>query len=104
MAQDKIYIGSGIEKFEGNLIEVSLCISDIPKEWIFEYQGKKYLKIKVQKKREPDQYGKTHSVEINTFKPEPKTNVQKYAESQKKPMSEQIVNAPDDNPADDLPF
>jgi len=83
MANDQIFIGSGKEKFEGNLIECSICLTDIPKEHIFEYQGKKYLKIKVQKKREADQYGKTHSVSINTFKPEAKTNVQKYAESQK---------------------
>ena len=80
MANDQIFIGSGLEKFEGNLVECSICLTDLPKEHIFEYQGKKYLKIKVQRKREPDKFGKTHSVSINTFKPEPKTNVEKWAQ------------------------
>lgn len=71
---DNIFIGSGQEKFGGNLVEGSICLSDIPKEHITEYKGKKYLKIKVQRKREPDQYGKTHSISVNTFKPEQKSN------------------------------
>lgn len=69
MSEEKIYIGSGIEKFDGNLIEGSVCLSDIPKEHISEYKGKKYLRIKVQKKKEQDQYGKTHSIMVDTFKP-----------------------------------
>jgi hypothetical protein len=90
MANDQIFIGAGTEKFEGNLIEVSICLTDIPKEWITDYNGKKYLRIKVQKKRQPDQYGKTHSVSINTYKPEVKSNNRN--------------NSIKDDPADDLPF
>lgn len=102
MANDQIFIGSGVSKFEDNLIECSICVSDIPREWITEYNGKKYLRIKVQRKREPDQYGKTHSVAINTFKPEPKTNVEKYAAAQKK---NGLPNPMDNSdPSDDLPF
>ena len=37
-----------------------------------EYDGNKYAKLNVVGKKETDEYGKTHYVEINTFKPEPK--------------------------------
>jgi len=53
-------------------VAVSVCLSDLPKEFIFEYNDKKYVKLIVQKKREVDQYGKTHYVAIDTFKPEQK--------------------------------
>ena len=66
---DKIYIGSGKEVGQYGQIAVSLCVSDIPKEHIFEYNGKKYLKVKVCKKRQADNYGKTHYVEIDTYNP-----------------------------------
>ncbi len=71
--KDKIYVGSGKEKFDGDQVAVSVCLSDLPKDWIFEYNNKKYVKLIVQKKREVDQYGKTHYVAIDTFKPEQKT-------------------------------
>ena len=72
---EKIYVGSGKEKFEGNMVQTSLCLTDITnnaKEFIFEFEGKKYIKLNVCKKREIDQYGKSHYVEVDTWKPEPK--------------------------------
>ena len=88
--KDKIYVGSGKEKFDGDQVAVSVCLSDLPKDWIFEYNNKKYVKLIVQKKRETDQYGKTHYVAIDTFKPEQKT--------EQKPLQ----NAVDEG--DGLPF
>jgi|TARA_R110002072_G_scaffold19198_1_gene71510 hypothetical protein len=70
--EEKIYVGSGTEKFDGNLVSCSLCLSDLPSEHIFEYNGKKYIKLNVQKKKQADEYGKTHYVAIDTWKPEPK--------------------------------
>ena len=73
--KEKIYVGSGLEKFEGNLINTTICLTDIQQnaaEHIFEFNGKKYIKVKVQKKKEVDQYGKTHFVEVDTWKPESK--------------------------------
>jgi hypothetical protein len=67
---DKIYCGSGKEKFDGNLVEISVCLSDLPKNKIFEYNNKKYIKLKIVKKREIDQYGKSHYVEIDMFEPQ----------------------------------
>tara|TARA_R100001443_G_scaffold117222_2_gene140593 strand:- start:2096 stop:2338 length:243 start_codon:yes stop_codon:yes gene_type:complete len=69
---EKIYVGSGVEKFDGDLVEISVCLSDLPKEFMFEYNSKKYIKLKVGKKREEDQYGKTHHVSVDTYKPEKK--------------------------------
>ena len=47
---EKLYCGSGVEKFDGNLIEISVCLSKIPQEHRFEYEGKWYTKLKVNKK------------------------------------------------------
>jgi len=69
---EKIYVGSGVEKFDGDLVEISVCLSDLPKEFMFEYNSKKYIKLKVGKKREEDQYGKTHHVSVDTYKPKKK--------------------------------
>tara|TARA_R100001198_G_C5074833_1_gene119223 strand:- start:47 stop:310 length:264 start_codon:yes stop_codon:yes gene_type:complete len=73
MSEEKIYVGSGTSKFDGNMISCSICLSDLPQEHMFEYNGKKYIKVNVSAKRDgADEYGKTHYVAIDTFKPEPK--------------------------------
>ena len=80
----KIYCGSGTEKFDGNLVEVSVCLSRIPQEHRWEQKNQKtglmewWTKLKVQKKRDgADEYGKTHYLEVDTWKPEPKTEAPK---------------------------
>jgi phage anti-repressor protein len=92
---DNIFVGSGKEKFDGNLINVTINLSDIPKEWIFEYNNKKYVKINVKKKKQPDQYGKTYSVSIDTWKPTAKVEA-------KQPV--QQIAEQNDNEPNDLPF
>tara|TARA_R100001509_G_scaffold160990_1_gene129519 strand:+ start:1291 stop:1548 length:258 start_codon:yes stop_codon:yes gene_type:complete len=73
MAEEKIYVGSGTSKFDGNMISCSICLSDLPQEHMFEYNGKKYIKVNVSAKKDgADDYGKTHYVAIDTFKPEAK--------------------------------
>lgn len=74
MADDRIFVGSGKEHKYG--VNVSVCLSDLPKEHIFEYNGKKYIKLKVNKKREADDYGKTHYVEVDTWKPDTENRVE----------------------------
>jgi|TARA_Y100001973_G_C5023956_1_gene244595 hypothetical protein len=70
---EKIYCGSGKEKFDGDLISVNICLSDIPKEEIQTGKnGKKYVRINVSKRKQEDNYGNTHSVSIDTWKPEMK--------------------------------
>ena len=73
MADEKIYVGNGTSKFDGNMISCSICLSDLPQEHMFEYNGKKYIKINVSAKRDgADEYGKTHYLAVDTFKPEAK--------------------------------
>jgi len=79
--EDKIYVGSGVEKFDGNLISCSLCLTDLPSEHMFDGKnGKKYIKLNVQKKKETDQFGKTHYVAVDTWKPEPKKEQEQDSE------------------------
>jgi hypothetical protein len=68
MEEKKIFVGNGKRKFE-NLRAVSICITDLPKEHIFEYNGKQYIKLNVHDKKEADQYGKDVNVSIDTWKP-----------------------------------
>jgi len=62
----KNYIGTGKkhEKFDG-IVSVTIDIEKA-KEFIFEYNGKKYLKFDVAEKKEQDKFGKTHSVSVWT--------------------------------------
>ena len=75
MADEKIYVGNGISKFDGDQVEFSVDLSNPGiKEHMFEYDGNQYIKLVVRTKRDgADEYGKTHWVRINTFKPEPQT-------------------------------
>jgi len=70
---EKIYVGSGKKHHEYELVNISVCLTDIKtkaEEFIFEYNDKKYIKLIVAKKQDaPDKYGKTHSVRVDTYKP-----------------------------------
>jgi hypothetical protein len=69
MEQKTIYIGNG-KKQKDNWLKSSLCISDIPKEHTFEYNGKTYVKVNINVKDEVDQYGKDVSITVDTWKPD----------------------------------
>jgi hypothetical protein len=75
MSSEKIYCGSGkkIEGQYGIFRKISVCLNDIPKEHINEYNGKKYVSILVNDRKEADQYGKDISLTVDTYKPEAKT-------------------------------
>tara|TARA_R100000900_G_scaffold103697_1_gene80535 strand:+ start:46 stop:303 length:258 start_codon:yes stop_codon:yes gene_type:complete len=76
MSDKKIFVGNGVEKFDGNLVSVSVCLSDLPSEYIQTgNNGKKYINLNVQKRQEVDQYGKTHYIAVDTWKPEAKKEV-----------------------------
>lgn len=70
MSQDKIYVGNGKENEQYGFVNFSVCLTDLPQEHVTEFKGKKYINLTVSKKRETDQYGKTHTVTVNTWKPE----------------------------------
>lgn len=69
MSEQKIYVGSGQTKNEG-WQKVSICLTDLPKEFITTAKnGKKYINLNINKKKEADQYGKDLSVSVDTYKP-----------------------------------
>lgn len=69
-------------------------------EYVYEYNGKHYVKLNISKKQSPDQYGKTHSVSVDTWKPEKapleKPNFIKEREA--------VVNVEDELDLDSIPF
>lgn len=69
--EKKIFVGSGKKKFD-TLRAITLCLTDIPQEHIFEYNGKKYIRLNVNDKKEADQYGKDIAVSVDTWQPEKK--------------------------------
>lgn len=69
--EQKIYLGNG-KKMNDTWRKSSLCLSDIPKEHIFEYKGKKYVKLNINDKAEVDQFGKDVTIQLDTYKPEKK--------------------------------
>ena len=76
--QQTIYCGSGKVKDGkfGEFFSISICLSDLPKEHITEAKnGKKYINLNINRKKEPDQYGKDLSVQVDTWKPTPQSNV-----------------------------
>jgi len=76
MENQRIYCGSGKKADKYDIINISVCLSDLPKEFITESKNsKKYINLKVVGKKEADQWGKTHSVEVDTWKPEAKPTV-----------------------------
>jgi hypothetical protein len=91
--QEAIYAGSGktVSGQYGEFFKVTVCLSDLPKEHLFEYNGKKYVKLDISKKKETDQYGKNVKVQVDTWKPEAKT-----ASFEAAPAAAQVP--------DDLPF
>jgi len=69
--EKKIYCGSG-KKQNDTWFKVNLNFDELAK-YTEEYMGKKYVKININV-TEPDKFGKTISVTIDTWKPEAKTN------------------------------
>ena len=77
MSNVNIYCGSCTEKVfdEGrSLVNFTIDLAKL-KDHVYEYNGKKYVNLTIGANRDgANEYGKTHYVKINTFKPEPQTN------------------------------
>ena len=69
MEKEKIYCGTGRQKFE-TMVEITINLTKIGqhKDQYFEHNGEKYIKLKVAKRKEPDKFGHTHYVEVDTYK------------------------------------
>jgi len=85
---EKKYVGSGKKVGNYDLVNFTISEEKLKEHW-FEYMGKRYVKLTIGKKRETDQYGKTHTVWVDEYVPENK-------EAQSQPAQEL--------PTPDLPF
>ena len=68
---EKIFVGNG--KVLGNYgqLKISFKIADIQ-----QYANDKgYVNLVVAERKEPDKFGNTHSVAVDTWKPDPNRNV-----------------------------
>lgn len=64
MAFSKKYIGKGKQVENMDIVEVSLKMEELH-DHTFEYEGETFVKFNVAKLKEPDQYGKTHTVYVS---------------------------------------
>jgi hypothetical protein len=91
--QKPVYIGNGVKQND-NWLKSSFCLSDIPKEHMFEYNGKKYIKVNINIKDQPNEHGKDVNITVDTWKPD----------TEKKAAPKPAPVATVDIDEDDLPF
>jgi hypothetical protein len=59
-----------------SLINISICLTDLPKDKIKEGKnGKKYINLCVASRKEVNQYGDTHTVYVSQTKEEREANI-----------------------------
>mgnify|MGYP005700502181 FL=1 len=66
---EKKYVGSGRQVKNYDLINFTIAEDKTKDAWI-EYNGRKFLNLSIGKKKEVDQYGKTHTIWIDEYVPE----------------------------------
>jgi hypothetical protein len=67
-----IYCGSG-KKQNDTWIKATINVAKI-KDHIEEFNGNKFVRLNINVKDQPDQYGKDVSISIDKWKPEPQNN------------------------------
>jgi len=76
--KEAIFCGNGKEvtfNDGGSIINMTLHLDKI-KEHVYDYEGKKYVNLTIGANKDgANEYGKTHYVKINDFKPEPQKEV-----------------------------
>jgi len=67
---EHIYVGNG-KTLKHGAVKVALNLTKLQaaKEHFYEYNGEKFVNIVVAELKE-ERYGKTHSVKVDTWKPE----------------------------------
>ena len=70
MEKNRKFDGNGTKVGNYDLINLSIKKSALEGNW-FEYNGEHYVKLTVGALKETSEYGRTHSVWINDYKPDP---------------------------------
>ena len=73
MNKDRKFVGSGKGVNGYDLVNITLKKADLDGNF-FNYNGNEYINLTVGKKREEDQYGKTHAVWLNDYKKDDQKN------------------------------
>ncbi len=81
MSKEKIYVGGGEEKFDGDVINICINLSELPEEYMFDGKKGKYIKLDVCKRQAVGEYGDTHYVKVDTWKPEQKQEAKEEEDS-----------------------
>lgn len=115
---ERIYCGNGKEKkFEngGSIITITVDIDTLIREFpnygFTTDAGKRKVRLKIGQRREIDQYGNSHLVEVDTWKPSQggasqSQDRESYVNDRKNSTAPISVNAEgnDGSFADDIPF
>jgi hypothetical protein len=99
---DKTFVGKGRKVGQYGNVAFSVCIDDVESS-IFEYNGKRYVKLMVGEMRQADSFGKTHNVWLDDFKPDPSKRREAPQTSQKAPQEVEYPADDQINP-EDIPF
>ena len=99
---EKIYVGGAKAKeWEDGNTSFNISFSDADIKLLIENQNEKgYVNLKMNKRREPSQYGQTHSIVIDDWKPTPSAQPAPQPTQQVTQVSNEQVGADDD----DIPF
>lgn len=75
--KDRTFVGDGKQVSGYPLVNLNICLTDISKDFIRKGKnGKLYVDLTVGERRNgADNYGNTHSIWINDYKPEQKQEV-----------------------------
>ena len=95
------------------MIQISLCLSDLPKDKIKQAKnGKKYVNLILAERKEKSKYGETHTLMVSRTKEEREANPKTgfvgsgilYEDNSTSVTPEDIDNYPVANDEDGLPF
>jgi len=101
--EEKIYVGGG-KAGNYETVRINVCLDDCnvyADKNIENFNGKKYISLDVKPKREVDQYGKSHSVSINTWKPNQEPEKEEYVPQDGQPISGEQTSF---DASDNIPF
>lgn len=100
----KIYCGNGKQKQNGKLVSISINLDKIPAEFIKPGKnGGRYVNLDVWANDNEDQYGNSHAISVNTWKPDNTSKTDEY--QAKKAVTKEVPltrGKVDDD--DELPF
>jgi hypothetical protein len=97
MSEQKTYFGNGKEHVfndGGSVIRLSFSAQDL-QEMQRNLNERGWINLNVNKRRTPSQYGDTHSISLDTWKPQPQPQPQQY---QQQPVPQPQQQVPQQQP------